>query len=227
MFNRAFLADLGEFRALPEFLAWERLFNVSYDLDSEIVKLYFLDETKSFLFKVGPEGITKQFNAEKFHADPGRLSAFLGQPFDYTRISLDTVEDDVFYLYIEEASIADRSYFLGAVCNRFGINKSQFVAAANRINQRQSANMYECLLNNAVAGIKIPLLNDSLKIYARPFNTGNGYVLGDKAECFLTGLYSCDRADLIQHIRFMWVSTEILSGRTVLTTQHHQLIHAV
>ena len=227
MFNQNFLKDIVGSTELPAYLAWERLFNVSYDLDTEIVKLYFLDETKSFLYKVGPEGISKQFSAEKFNADANRLSAFLGQHFDYDRISLDTVEDDVFYLYLETASLAERNDFLSCVCQRYGIGKDQFVTAANRINARQSANLYECLMNNAVVGIKIPLLNDRCKLYARPFDTGNGYVLGDKAESFLLNLYACQQEELFQRIRYLWVSTEILSGRMVLTTQRHELIHAV
>lgn len=227
VFNRAFLAADAGFQQLPDFLAWERLYNVSYDLDTEIVKLYFLDETRSFLYKVSQAGIVKQFNAEKFNVDSARLSAFLGQSFDYSRLSIDTVEEDVFYLYLEEASLAERNYFLGTVCRRYGISKQQLVAAANRINQRQSANLYECMMNNAVTGIKIPLLNDRCKIYARPFNNGNGYVLEPKAERFLTALYSCDNSSLLQHLRYLWVSTEIISGRLVLTTQRHELIHAV
>lgn len=225
MFNREFLAGNCGFVGLPNYLAWERLFNVSYDLHSEIVKLYFLDETNSFLYKVSKQGITKQFNADKFNADPKRLSDFLGQSFNYERILIDTVEDDVFYVYLEEAPLAERNFFLETVCRRYGIAKTQLVAAVNRINQRQMGSVFDCLQHNGVAGVKIPLQNENCKIYARPFNTGNGFALEEKALRFLTTLYTCTEDQVAERIRYMWVSTEIVSGRMVLTTQHHQLVH--
>jgi hypothetical protein len=49
------------------------------------IKLYFLDAARSTIFKVSGRTITKQYDAVRFKAPPGRLSAFLGTAFELFR----------------------------------------------------------------------------------------------------------------------------------------------
>jgi hypothetical protein len=225
MYNKDFIFKECGFDWIPEYLNKDNLFNVSYDINTEVIKLYILDESKSFLYKVSREGITKQYEALKYKADPSRLSEFLGSQFDYRKIIIDTVEDDVYYLYLEEAPPADYISFLDAVCRKYGIERIRFIECVNRINKRRTENFYECFQNKAVSGVKVPLLANNCKIYSRPFKLGNSYDLGAKAVQFLTRLYHCDESSLEAHTRYLWVSSELFSERVVLTTQYHELVH--
>ncbi|MBS3952355.1 MAG: hypothetical protein KGZ88_05345 [Methylomicrobium sp.] len=225
MYNNDFIFKECGFDWLPDYLIKDNLFNVSYDIDTEVIKLYILDETKSFLYKISQEGISKQYEALKFKADPSRLSAFLGVEFDDRTIQIDTVEDNVYYLYIEEAPHADYTGFLDTVCSKFGISKSRFLDTVNRINKRQITNMFECFKYRAVSGVKVPFESDNCKLYSRPFKLGNGYELNDKAKQFMTRLYGCDESDLESRLEYLWVSSELLTNRIVLTTQYHELVH--
>ena len=195
-------------------------------MHTEVVKLYILDQSKSFLYKVSQDGISKQYEATKCQADPNRLSDFLETYIDFRTIELDTVEDDVYYLYIEEAPHADYTGFLQAVSAKFGVDLLRLLAAVNKINQRQVTTLNDCFKNRAVSGVKVPFATGECKLYARPFKTGNGYALDAKAEQFFCHLYDCDPHALSKYLEYLWVSTELLTERLVLTTQYHALLHA-
>jgi hypothetical protein len=46
-----------------------------------------------------------------------------------------------------------------------------------------------------------------------------------KAIEFLTRFHGCGEAQLQERIRYLWVASELLSDRVVITTQHHALVH--
>src|SRR5688572_20047907 len=91
---------------VPEDIDRNLLFNVSYDLKTREMKLYVLAPGRDFIYKIGANTITKQYDAVTHGADPARLSEFLGADLDYQDLLLDTVEDDVYYLFVEDSSAA-------------------------------------------------------------------------------------------------------------------------
>jgi hypothetical protein len=209
---------------VPPHINRDLLFNVSYDLADRAIKLYILDQTRKFLYKIDQNrSITKQFNALSQSADPTRLSAFLGGKFNYGDILLDTVEDDVYYVYIEHTTPSEYIKLLNYLSMKFGVSKPRLVEVANRINRRQVDSIFECCLKRSISGIKIPFTSDKLKLYARPYLMGTGYDLPDHAAEFLARLYNCDVAKLEPHLRHMWVSSEVTTDRIVLTTQDESL----
>jgi hypothetical protein len=226
MYNAKFIFEECGFDWIPESINRDLLFNVSYDLQSGEIKIYILDESRTFLYKISRDSITKQYDALTSGAKPERLSQFLETEFDYDDLVLDTVEEEVYYLFIEETSPGQYIEFLTALCRKFGITDSAFIQAVNRINKRGVQTLSECCRQRSVSGVKVPFSGPSCKIYSRPFRTGNLYDLNPQAITFLTRVHDCDENALAEHLPYLWVSTECTSSRIVITTQHHRLRHA-
>lgn len=224
-YDAGFLFDECGFGWVPAHIDRSRLFNVSYEIGSGAIKLYVLDQSASVLYKIASSGITEQHSFPTAGRDPRALALFLGEEFDFADIVIDTVEDDIFYVYIEPSSPSQYVTFLGAVCRRFGFSKSRLVEVVNRLNRRPVANVFECMQNRSISGAKIPLTGNQMKFYARPFLTGNGFDLDAASEAFLRRLYRCPDGDLTPLLTHLWVSGEIFSDRVVLTTQRHGMVH--
>ena len=135
------------------------------------------------------------------------------------------MEDDVYYVLLEGTSRAQYLRFLRALCRKFGTTEERLIEVVNRINKRQVSSLQECHGYRAVSGVKVPFLGRNCKLYARPFLTGNSYDLPRKAIEFLTRFHGCAETELQERIRYLWVASELLSDRVVITTQHHALVH--
>ena len=225
MYDAAFVFGECGFDWIPQWIDRKLLFNASYDLGSGEIKLYFLDAARTTIFKVSGRTITKQYDAVRSSAPPGRLSEFLGAEFDYSDLLLDTVEGDVYYVLLEGTSRPQYFKFLRALCSKFGASEERLIEVVNRINKRQVTSLQECYDCHAVSGVKVPFAGRNCKLYARPFLTANSYDLPRNAIEFLTRFHGCSEAQLQERIRYLWVASELLSDRVVITTQHHALVH--
>lgn len=212
---------------LPDFIDLNRLFNVSFEPANGTVKLYVLDETGSFLYKIGLSSITRQYDATTVEVNLELLQKHLGFYFNSNDIIIDTVEGHNYYLYIEDSSPRQYIELLKALCRRAGIPESRLIEVVNRINGRPVENLFECMVRRAVSGVRIPLDDGQIKLYARPFLLGGGFPLDPRATRFLARLHGCREDALTPHLRYLWVSSELLTDRLVLTTQFHQLRHRV
>ena len=224
-YNRDFIFRECGFDWLPPSIDRELLFNASYDLGTGEVKLYFLDSKRTTIFKVSGRNITRQYDAVSFRAPPARLSAFLEADFDYSDLLLDTVEEDVYYLLVENTSAKQYVKFFDALCRKFSCAEERLLQAVNRINLRRAKTIYECYAWKAISLVKVPFAGGECKVYARPFLTGNSYELSRPAIEFLTRFHGCAEAELPPRIRYLWVSSELGTDRIVITTQHHALVH--
>ncbi len=215
--------DCG-FDWVPAHIDRNLLFNVSFEPATGDIKLYVLDATRTLLHKISRTGITVQRGIAHDATAPDALRDCLGHELDFNDLVLDTVEDDTYYIYLDPSSPSQYVAFLGALCARFGFTRDHLVQVANRINRRQVANLYECMLHRCISGARVPLRGGQCKLYSRPFGTGNGFDLDSAAERFLRRLYRCEAPDLEQALRHLWVSREVFSGRLVLTTQRQAML---
>lgn len=225
MYDAGYIFGECGFDWIPPWIDRGLLFNASYDLGSGEIKLYFLDAARSTIFKVSGKRITKQYDAVRFRAPTARLSEFLGVEFDYFDLLLDTVEDDAYYVLVENTSAPQYEEFFQALCTKFGVLESRLIEVVNRINRRQVASLHECRRRKAVSLVKVPFGNRTCKLYARPFLTGNSYDLSRDALMFLTRFHGCSESELQPRIRHLWVASELSSDRIVISTQQHKLVH--
>jgi hypothetical protein len=227
MFDETFVFDECGFGWVPDWIRRDLLFNVSFDLADRSVKLYVLHESREFVYKIGDRTIARQYHALAGGADPARLAGFLGADLAEEEVTIDTVEGDTYYVFIEDSPPSSYNKFLNLVCRRYGVSKSRFVEVVNRINARKFPNLYECGLSRAVSMVRVPLGAGGCKIYSRPFKTGNSFELGPEATRFFARLYHCPATSLPDHLTYMWASSELLTDRIVVTAQHHRLLHRV
>ncbi len=223
--SKQFIFEECGFDWIPDYIDRDRLYNVSFNTCTGEIKLYLLDESGTFLYKVSTEGITKQTGAEDIGAERSRLSEFLDYDFNYHDILLDTVEGDTYYVYIEESSPLQYTKFLAAVCRKYGIEEQDLIQVVNGINATPVTDLRQCSLRKAVSLVKVPFSNRRCKLYSRPFNTGDGYPLNERTVKFLTRVHDCTERELRKFIRHLWVSSELFTDRIVVTTQYHQLHH--
>ncbi|MFM8332171.1 MAG: hypothetical protein ACKN9T_10820 [Candidatus Methylumidiphilus sp.] len=216
--------DCG-FTWVPEYIDRHRLFNVSYELGTGEITLYVLGGNNTFLYKISRKGIFKQYDALAYGADPARLDSFLGAQFDCRQIVIDTFTDNIYYVYLEDATEAQYLGFIERFRSRYGISESQFLATVNTINKTPASNLRDCFAQKSVAMVKVPFASKHCKLYAKPFKSGSGYELSGPAADFLARLHVGGKVGLAANLRHLWVSAEVFSGRVVVTAQHHALVH--
>jgi len=209
---------------LPEYLDLNLLFNVAYSLDNSRIKLYVLATEKSFLYKCSQDGrISRQYDAAKTKINIERLDNFLGCRLDYRDLVIDTVEENIYYLYCEESGFEQTVRLLEKLQAVYRINSADFFEAVSYLNDRKIVSYSDLYDHRAVSMVKISLCDQNFKIYARPFQTGNNFNLPPNARDFLSGIYDCNKDALPGYISNLWIAYNFGNGQTVISTQNDQL----
>jgi hypothetical protein len=227
MYDIPFIFDECGFTDLPPEIERERLFNVSLDLHTGDIKLYVLDRSERFLYKISRDGITRQYSGDdpEHGAQPKRLNVFLGFEFDSNEIVIDAVEDDTYYVYLDDARMSQSRHFYAAICRVYGVSDKQLMRSINAVAGRPYTDINNVIAHKAISLVKVPLSGQDAKVYARPFLHGLGFELEGGVISFLTRLYACDEVVLSEKLKFAWVATEIKSDRRLVVTQNHALLH--
>lgn len=227
MYDLAFVFEGCGFEHIPKYIERERLFNVSFDINTGEIKLYVLDQSERFLYKLSHRGITRQYSGDdcQYGGDIGRLMRHLDCPINEREIVIDAVEGDTYYIYIDDASPEQCLLLIDAVCRTCSVTQAQFLRAINAVNARSFASVREGLAHKAISLIRIPLLEGDLKVYSRPFHSGNGFELNPRTRSFLSRLYHCTESALPQYLEYMWAAKDLKSERMLVVTQRHELLH--
>lgn len=227
MYNLPFIFEECGFGWVPPWIDRELLYNVSYEPASGEIKLYVLDESRSFLHKISRSGtIIRQYEAGAAGVDGTHLERFLGATFDWRDLWIDTVEGDSHYLLIEKTQPSEYIRFLTLFVEACRISRGQFVDAVNRINRRPVGNIFDCCMQRAVSGARVDVGGGGGKIYSRPFRTQNGFEADASTWQFLMRLHDCDMAGLAKPLQHLWVATDLHSPRVVVVTQQEGMLAA-
>lgn len=231
MYNLDFIYDHSGLSDLPAEIDRGRLFNVSFDISSGDIKLYILDRSERFAYKVSQAAITRQYSGDdaEFGGSEARLNRFLGAEFDYRQIVIDAVEGDSYYVDLQGARGREFLRFVRSYCQRFNISEQQLVAKAGLINHRRYDDLEHCYRERAIAMLRIPLAGGDSKVYALPFLQGGSgdstLQLNARTLDFLSKLYDCSPEQLPPRLQHLWLVTEINGDRTLVVTQYHELLH--
>lgn len=227
MYDTSLIFDEFGFTDLPAEIERERLFNVSLDLHTGDIKLYVLDRSERFLYKISREGISRQYSGDdpEYGADPERLNDFLGSDFNPYEIVIDAVEDDTYYVYLDDARMPQLRLFYAAVCRAYGVSEMQLMRSINAVAGRPYSDIDSVIAHKAISLVKIPFSGQDVKVYARPFLHGPGLELDPGVASLLARLCMCDEAALSDELKHAWVATEIKSDRMLIVTQNHALLH--
>ncbi len=229
MYDLAFIYDEYGFADLPAEIERDRLFNVSFDLCTGAVKLYILDSSERFLHKVSVGGITRQYSGDdpEHGGLPERLDRHLGFQFNPDEILIDAVEDDVYYIYLDDAGLQQTLQFFSAVCRTYRVNQERFLRSINAICGSSYSSLGAAASEKVVSLVKIPFSSQDVKIYSRPFLRGGGFDLNERAREFLQRLYACEDSALAGYLGRAWIASELTRERMLIVTQHHALLHRV
>lgn len=227
MYDLDFIFDECGFSSLPDEIKRERLFNVSYDIDTGDIKLYILDAAKRFLYKISRGGIERQYSGDdpEFGADFSRLENYLQTSFSQRQIVVDAVEGTDYYVYLQDAGSAQSEFFINAIGRRFNFSQARMLEALEKLNNRSYESLQDALKKQSLSMVRVPLAEGGVKFYAQPFLYGSGIVLNDQTRNFMCRLLKCSDEDLPLHLQHGWVARDIDSDRTLLVTQFHELLH--
>ena len=213
---------------VPRHIQKARLFNVSFEPRSGDIKLYVLDASERFLYKLSRDGaITRQYAGDdpQYGADPRRIVRHFGCQLDFNQVVIDAVEDETYYLYLDDAGIDQQMRLARAVCRTYRLTEARLLEAVHAVNKRRFPSLRDALEQRAVSLVKVPLTGADVKIYSRPFHSGNGFDIDPVSRAFLLRLYRCEEAGLSRLLRHTWVARELLSDRLLIVTQNHALLH--
>ena len=229
MYDLNFIFDECGFRDVPEYIDRDRLFNVSFDIHTEEIKLYVLDKGERFAYKLSQDGtISRQYSGgePQYEHAPQMLRDHFQRKLDFTRIVIDAVEDDVYYIYLDDGRAEECMEFIDAICVKYDITGQQFLDAINAVNERKFISLRDGVLKKALSLVKVPLTVNKVKIYSRPFYTGHGFKLNTVSREFLARVFNCnDEKSLQDFLKYVWVAKEISTGRMQVVTQYHKLLH--
>jgi hypothetical protein len=227
MYDLAFAFNECGFGDAPDYIDRQRLFNVSFDTVTGEVKLYVLDASERFLYKLSADGITLQYAGDdhRHGGDHATLERHLGTKLDEREIVIDAVEEDVYYVYLDDARAQQSLAFFEAVRRVYGISESRMLTAINSIASHDFASVEEAVADKAISLVKLPFSHTGAKIYSRPFLHGNGIDLNARTKAFLARLYACEPAGLSAHLTHLWIAKELDTERTLVVTQRHGLLH--
>ena len=225
-YNVAVVERLCDSLNVPTSLDHGRLYNVSFDLSNQAIKLYFLDADNESLIKIDAHGMVSQYLAEPSRFDPNLLFSRLGQEIDLREIVPDTMENERLYLYIEPAEAGPFVSFLHCFARCHGVSDEYLMDRINTIAGRHITGFRDAHKKRAISLVRIALDGaQGGKLYARPWLHGEGHPLCAASRDFLCQLYGCGSALLDDHLHYAWVSIDVETGRLVVATQHHQLLH--
>jgi hypothetical protein len=227
MYDLRFIFDECGFGHVPDYIDRSRLFNVSLDLTSGDIKLYVLDASERFAHKITRSGITRQYSGDdpEHGGDHGRLERHLKCKLLEREIVIDAVEDETYYVYLDDAGVGQSLLFLGALCRVHGLGENAVLQSIDTVCGNSFATIAAALEQHAVSLVKVPLAGGDVKIYARPYLRGWRFPLNQKATSFLCRLLACAQSDLEPQLKHLWVTREIGSGAVAIVTQRHNLLH--
>jgi hypothetical protein len=227
MYNTSFIFDECGFSDLPEEIKRERLFNVSFDLDTGDIKLYVLDRCERFLYKISRDGVTRQYSGDdpEHGGDPDRLNRFLGVLLNPYEIVIDAVEGETYYVYLDDASIPQSLAFFSALRRVYDVTEDDLLCAVNGLGRWSYHSLRNVVTDKAVSLVKLPFDGQGVKIYTRPFLLGAGYSFTTETTRFLCRLYRCELQELTERLKYAWVAGELKSNRKLIVTQYHALLH--
>ena len=228
MYDLSFIFDECGFGELPSEIDRNRLFNVSYELGSGDIKLYVLDQSERFLYKIAREVIGRQYAGDdpEEGGDFNRLCQHLDCPFNPREIVIDAVEEGVYYVYLDDAGVAQTMLLLHAVAERYGVSPVSILTTVNEISGQHYDDLESAAADKVISLVKIPFDERHAKIYARPFLRGKGVTLDAATRAFLARLYACEDAQLDALLGRLWVAKELGTDRMLVVAQHHSLLHA-
>lgn len=227
MYDLDFIFEECDVGALPESIDRERLFNVSRDVATGEIKLYVLDPSERFLYKVSRGEVTRQWAGDdrEHGGDHRALERHLGCELSEREIVIDAVEDDTYYLYLDDAGAEQSLRLMNALCRTYGLNQRTLSEAIDEIAGRAFGSLENAMRAHAVSLVKVPFSNRDAKIYSRPFLHGAGFDLDPATRRFLSRLFAAEGPELDAKLKHLWIAKALQSGRISVVTQHHSLLH--
>ena len=228
MYDVTFIFDECGFGDLPAEIDRNRLFNVSYELGSGDIKLYVLDQSERFLYKISRTAIGRQYAGDDptQSIDFNKLCKHLDCRFEPREVVIDAVEEGVYYVYLDDAGVEQTMLLLNAVADRYRVSRELLLATVNEISGTNYADLEAAAVDRVISLVKIPFDERPPKLYARPFLRGPGVPLDTPTRTFLARLYACERGDLDALLGRLWVAKELGTDRMLVVTQNHALLHA-
>jgi len=209
---------------VPVELDWRLLKNITIDVLSQDVKLYFYNSSLDFFQKYSGEHMGKQYVANRNSLDYYPLSRFLNHSFNLDDIIVDTIDlnQGVYFLSISQTSKRLYIRLLEYLLEHYNIRQQYFFDKVNGLNGTTINSLTECYETNCIDVIRLSIYDNKFKIYARTFRYHH-FDIPDKIKGFLLKALGCVSAELYRKLDTGGMSYDFSDGRTQLFTQNEAI----
>jgi hypothetical protein len=222
--NREYLTELSE--KFNEKIDFERLINVTYNIDTADVKFYTFSDELDHLKKYSKDEQINQYAAYKnkniIPSYEKKIIEFLGYTPKFSEILIDVVMGDVVYFTTKMATKEEFKRFYKRLLQKFQIGEEEFFEALSFLNNQKVADFDTAHNLNCISVVKVPLKEGYFKVYAEPFKYGNSFIFNDNTKEFLEKLLSCSPLEK-ECLNSCITIYEFGTGRTQVSTQDEAL----
>ncbi len=222
--NREYLTELSE--KFNEKIDFDRLINVTFNVDTEDVKFYTFSEGLDYFNKYSKDEKINQYTSyknKKLLQDYERkVTDFLGYKPDFSEILVDVIMGDVIYFTTSMASRKEFEKFYKTLLKKFNIEEKEFFEVLSRLNNKEIIDFETAFKYKTIWIAKVPLEKGYFKVYAEPFKYGNSFSFNEKTAKFLEKLLSCSPLEK-ECLNSCITIYEFGTGRTQVSTQDEAL----
>lgn len=203
---------------------WSLLYDLSYNLETREVKLYFYNRSFDWLEKYSAQGLEWQFSLCRVVDDLLPLQQFLGDTVQLDDIYVDAVDfrTQTYWLIVEGSSPDNLERLYHVLLEKYELKEAQFLHWVNYLNTTNFTTLAECAAHHGLSCIRLPLHSKKLKIYARCFRF-HSFPLDETTQQFLLQVLNCEENQLLALLNSGGVSYDFSDGRIVLFTQYDAL----
>ncbi len=222
--NKEYLLELSE--KINENIDFDRLINVTFNVDTEDVKFYTFSKDLDYFNKYSNETKINQYTANKnkklLHDYERKVIDFLGYKPDFSEILVDVIMGDVIYFTTGMASRKEFEKFYKTLLKKFNIEEKEFFEVLSRLNNRKIIDFETAFKYKTISVSKVPLNEGYFKVYSEPFKYGNSFSFNEKTIKFLEKLLSCSPLNE-NCLKSCITIYEFGTGRMQISTQDEEL----
>lgn len=206
---------------IPVDTNWDLLHNITINLESEEVKLYFFNSSIDFIYKYAGNQEERQYDVYRNGLDLFPLSKFFGHKFNLDDIIADTadIHHGIYFLSLTRCSVNQYIDLFEFILDRYSIKTSFFLEKINFLNNTSVNSLSQCYEQNCLDVIRLSIHENKFKVYARTFRYHH-FDIPDNIRDFLTKALDCTTENLFEKLETGGVSYDFSDGRLQIFTQN-------
>lgn len=197
------------------------MFTTTINLKTKALKRYNFNASYDYVTKSSKRSKERQFALANVTSNLYELQKFIGWDIQLDDLIVDAVhfESDTFWLVVERSESENVLKLLKVLLKKFDVTEKELLYWIGKLNNLKLSNLEEAVQKKCISGIRVPINNKRLKIYARPFRNHTFKIDETIRQQFLDVL-ECDNSELEKYLDMGGTSYDFSDGRFLVYTQN-------